>query len=92
MYSGKTGFSEIGGKIVVPNISNSEKAELVFEEIQGSFDIYLNKELVFTGDDAKNLIIPIQTEKYEKDVVVSIVFKLDGSDCGISGKSYVRVV
>ena len=42
MYSGKTGFSEIGGKIVVPNICDSEKAELVFDEIQGSFDIYLN--------------------------------------------------
>lgn len=90
LYSGKTGFSEVCGQLPVGENRENGSVTLVFEKIDGSADIYLNRDFVVGVQDEKNIRIPIDGKKYVNPVV-SVVFKLSGGDCGISGKVYLEV-
>ena len=90
MYSGKKGFGAIVGRIVVPKITNGSRAYLIFEEIQGCVDIYFDKKRVYISHkNCRNVQIPICTEN--SSIFVTVVFRLDGNDCGICGKVYVEI-
>lgn len=93
MYSGKKGFGMVGGRITVSDIPKDKKACFVIKKICGNYDIYYDKELVYSGGGMEcDLRIPIDLTKFEESFVVSVVFKLNGDECGITGKAYVEIL
>lgn len=88
LYSGKYGYSEICGQLIVTPDMKKHPFAVVFEKIIGNVDIYLNHDLAGSYINGEQIVIPIDTEKYSKDVIISVVFKLDGGDCGIVKNAY----
>ncbi len=89
LYSGKKGYSEICGQIAITPNMKSRKFAIIMERIQGTADIYLNHDFIESFTDGENICIPIDMCKYNDSVVLSVVFKLDGGECGIVGNVYV---
>ncbi len=90
LYSGKKGFSEVCGQMMIAPTMKGKRIEAIFERIEGSVDIYLNHNLVGSYVDPRHIAIPIDTQQHGDAPVLSVVFKLDGGDCGIVGNVYVR--
>lgn len=89
LYSGKIGYSEICGQFNITDNMKKCNMAVIFEEIQGDADIYFNKDLVAQCEDEKDIKIPIDMNKYSKSITISVVFKLKGCDCDLSGNVYV---
>lgn len=87
LYSGKTGFAEVCGQLSVPqNLCGT--VYLTFEKIEGDFDLYMGKDLIGSYSDVENMKLVIDTKKY-KNPIVSIIFKIKGGSCGVSGSVYL---
>lgn len=92
LYSGKSGYAEICGQLMVTPDMKKHSFAVVFEKIVGSVDIYLNHDLAGSYTNEEQIVIPIDTEKYDREVIFSVVFKLDGRDCGIVNNVYVTQI
>ncbi len=92
LYSGKQGFSEVCGQVMLTPNMREKKFAVVFEKIQGNVDIYLDHDFAGGFIDGEHIVIPIDMQKYEDSLVVSVVFKLEGSDCGIVGNVYIAEI
>ncbi len=87
LSSGKTGFSEVCGQLPVPeNLCGT--VYLTFEKIEGYFDLYMGKDFLGSYSDVENMKLVIDTKKY-KNPIVSIIFRLNGGSCGVSGNVYL---
>lgn len=90
IFSNNSGFGIIAGTFSAPG--TDKETYLVFEEIKGAVDIYFGKELLLSKDKGvhKNTEIKIPKALEGESVVVTVVFKMDSTDCGIPGNVYIR--
>ena len=89
LYSGKTGYAEICGQFNITDNMKGCNLYIIFEEIQGDADIYFNKDFIGAFKNEKDVRIPIDTNRYCGSVTVSVILKLTGGDCGLTGNVYV---
>lgn len=93
MFSKKHGYGIIAGQFIAPTPVDGKKPVIVFEKILGSFDIYFNKTLVKKHIDCNNeIILDIPQELHGKNIILTIVFEINGEDCGIPGTVYVKTI
>ncbi len=89
LYSGKKGFAEVCGQLMIASTMKGKQFAAIFERIKGDVDIYLEHDLVGSYVNPQHITIPIDTQRYGDSLVISVIFKLDGEDCGIIGNVYV---
>ena len=90
MMSGKNGYCAISNIISITKDMPATKT-LVIEKITGNFDVYLNEDKIYSSNTfySGNVVIPIN-DFGNKINIVSLVFKLNGEECGIAGNIYVE--
>ena len=92
MLSGKRGYASVTGKITVPRGAGGTLTA-VLERVVGSFDLYLNRDLVFSAPERENrgFRIPLRDASPGEEAILALVFRLDGGDCGVYGQAYLTM-
>ena len=92
MLSGKRGYASVTGQITVPE-GGSGTLTVVLERVVGAFDLYLDRDLVFSAPERadRGFRIPLKDVKPGTGATLAIVFRLDGGDCGFYGGAYLTM-
>lgn len=67
----------------------SENAKLHIDGFSGDADIYINNKLRLTVTKYGDIEIPLNKEDFGVRSCLTVVFRLNGGKCGISGDTYI---
>ena len=82
------GFCFAAASYILTN-EYSENAKLHIDGFSGDADIYINNKLRLTVTKYGDIEIPLNKEDFGVRSCLTVVFRLNGGKCGISGDTYI---
>ena len=84
----ETGFCFAAAAYILTN-EYSENAKLHIDGFSGDADIYINNVLRLTAKYDGDIEIPLNKDDFGVRSCLTVVFRLNGEKCGISGDTYI---